>query len=127
MNNSRNRGRQPPLVASPKYPWRSYSPLRTHDFIVAPSESPSHLRVFVCRKCDRRFKFNAGDHTTWAVARDANSSALQDAVNTRWLSEPCVGRREADEADGKLIKGRARAKSARGKTAVALAGRSSER
>ncbi len=126
--NSRNRGTQPTLPASPKYPWRSYSPLRTHDFIEAFfPESPPPLRVFICRSCDRRFKFDASDHTTWAVARDENLSALQDAVNTRWLSEPCAGRRETDEADNKLIKGRRRAKNARDKATVDPTERSSDR
>lgn len=103
---TRNRKKAPPLTASPKYPWRSYSPLRTHDFteeILSHTSPP--LRVFICRSCDRRFKFDAFDHTTWAVASDAKFSALQEAVNRRWLSEPCTGRRNPDSADFKLIKG----------------------
>jgi hypothetical protein len=104
--NPRNRKNTPPLTASPKYPWRSYSPLRTHDFIeeIIPQTSPP-LRVFICQSCDRRFKFDAVDHTTWAVASDAKLSALQEAVNRRWLAEPCAGRRNPDSEDYKLIKG----------------------
>lgn len=103
--NSRDRREAPSLVASPKYPWRSYSPLRTHDFIEAPpSGSSPPLRVFICRSCDRSFKFDVGARMTWAIAKDERLSALQDAVNRRWLSETCVGRSDTNEADRKLIK-----------------------
>lgn len=62
-------------------------------------------RVFVCRSCDRRFKFDSVTFTTWAIARDENLSPLQDAVSSRWLSEKCIGqRRDGDEADFKRIK-----------------------
>lgn len=104
--NSTNIRKRPPLQASPKYPWRSYSPLRTHDFIEGLfPESSRPLRVFICRSCDRRFKFDKDTHTTWAIGRDERLSPLHGTVNTRWLSEPCAGRRrQADEEDFKRIK-----------------------
>ncbi|MBI2963562.1 MAG: hypothetical protein HYY35_07390 [Deltaproteobacteria bacterium] len=88
-----------PLAASPKYPWRSYSPLRTHDFVAGPfPRSARRVRVFICRSCGRRFQFDEDARTTRAVGRDG-CSPLQSAVNIRWLSEPCAGRRRASDAE----------------------------
>jgi hypothetical protein len=98
--------KSPPAQLSPKYPWRSYSPLRTHDFVEGIFKSSPSLRFFVCRRCDRRFRFDPDEHTTWAVGTDENLSALHSAANRRWLSEQCVGQRsEVDREDSKRIKG----------------------
>lgn len=96
----------PPLQLSPKYPWRSYSTLRTHDFIEeAFAEDLRPLRVFVCRSCSRRFTFDSETRVTWAIAADEKRSALQNGVSSRWLSEHCAGRRSAaDEKHSKRIK-----------------------
>jgi hypothetical protein len=97
---------QPPLQASLKYPWRSYRPLRTHDFVEGlPSRRPSPHTVFVCRRCDRRFKFDPDTRATWAVGRDADFSDLEDAVTARWVAEPCLGKRQkSDDEDFKRTK-----------------------
>lgn len=93
----------PPLEASPKYPWRSYSTLRTHDFIeLFPGERLKPLRFFVCRSCDRRFKFDPDRRTTRAIAESL--SELHDSVASRWLAERCTGQRSpADERDATKV------------------------
>ena len=84
----------------PKYPWKSYSPLRTHDFgdtVFRDGEEPGDL--FVCRTCERRFKFDSDAHRTWAVGKGRSSPALHDSVSSRWISEPCSGVPSAKDAD----------------------------
>ena len=87
----------------PKYPWRSYSPLRTHDFedgILLKGREPR--RLFVCRTCLRRFKYDSWARTTWAVGKAQGFPPLENSVNNRWISERCAGGpgRE-DEEDSK--------------------------
>ena len=91
----------------PKYPWKNYSPLRTHDF----DEGVAHNGVqpgvlFVCRNCLRRFKFDPGAHTTWAVGAPSDDFlALRDSVTRRWVSEWCSGGPATGDAeDSKQIK-----------------------
>lgn len=90
----------------PKYPWKSYSPLRTHDFdeaVFVDGNQPGQL--FVCRNCGRRFKFDSGEHRTWAVGKGQTFAALQDAISSRWISEACAGGpNKHDENDSKRIK-----------------------
>jgi hypothetical protein len=90
----------------PKYPWKSYSPLRTHEFddgVFRDGVDPGHL--FVCRNCHRRFKFDSGAHRTWAVGKGRRYLPLQDAVSGRWISEPCSGGPNAkDEEDSARVK-----------------------
>ena len=90
----------------PKYPWKSYSPLRTHDFdegLLTEGSQPGVL--FVCRNCSRRFKFDSMARRTWAVGEGNNYLALQDAVSRRWISETCSGGpNDGDAADSKRIK-----------------------
>ena len=89
-----------------KYPWKSYSPLRTHDFddgVLVKGRQPGQL--FICRNCRRRFKFDAAERRTWAVAGGRGFPALQDAVSSRWVAEFCTGGPSAhDEDDSKRIK-----------------------
>jgi len=93
----------------PKYPWRFYSPLRTHDFddgVLLKGREPGQL--FVCRNCLRRFKYDSWAHTTWAVGKGRGFSALESSVSSRWLSEYCAGGpSHADEQDSKRTKMRA--------------------
>jgi len=93
----------------PKYPWRSYSPLRTHDFddgLVVKGREPGQL--FVCRNCQRRFKYDSSMHETWAVGKARSFLALESAVSLRWISEGCAGGPSlADEDDSKRVKRRA--------------------
>lgn len=95
-----------PIVAAPKYPWRVHSPLRTHDFVdESDDHGPMGMRVFACRSCGRRFMYDPGMHETWAIARDAKSSPLQDSVSSRWVAQRCTGKViPADEKDAKRIK-----------------------
>ena len=91
----------------PKYPWKPYSPLRTHDFddgVFHDGEEPGNL--FVCRNCHRRFKFDPYEHRTWAVGNAGSSYlALQDAVTRRWISETCSGGpNKTDTQDSKRLK-----------------------
>jgi len=92
----------------PKYPWRFYSPLRTHDFddgVALKGREPGQL--FVCRNCGRRFKYDAETHVTWAVGKGRNFSALDRAVSLRWITEQCAGGPSgADEDDSKRLKSR---------------------
>jgi hypothetical protein len=89
-----------------KYPWKSYSPLRTHDFddgVLVNGGQPGQL--FVCRNCGRRFKFDSTARRTWAVGKGRSFPALQDAITSRWISEACTGGpNEHDESDSKRIK-----------------------
>jgi len=93
----------------PKYPWRSYSPLRTHDFdegVLLNGREPGML--FVCRNCLRRFKYDSSEHRTWAVGKARGFSALESSVSARWLSEVCAGGPSStDEEDSKRIRSRA--------------------
>lgn len=90
----------------PKYPWKSYSPLRTHDFddaVFHDGHEPGNL--FICRNCHRRFKFDSDEHRTWAVGKGRSYLALKDAVTSRWISEPCSGGpNKTDAEDSKRLK-----------------------
>jgi hypothetical protein len=92
----------------PKYPWRSYSPLRTHDFddgVPLKGREPGQL--FICRNCQRRFKYDSSMHATWAVGKAPRFLGLDSSVTRRWLSEGCAGGpSHADEDDSKRIKRR---------------------
>ena len=92
----------------PKYPWRDYSPLRTHDFddgVRLKGREPGEL--FICRKCRRRFKYEPETRITWAVGNDRSYSALQDAVSSRWVSEPCpLAPNPADREDSRRLRKR---------------------
>ena len=92
----------------PKYPWRMYSPLRTHEFddgVSLKGQEPGQL--FVCRTCGRRFKYDAVAHTTWAVGKGQGYSALQSSVTSRWITEYCAGNpSRADEEDSKRFRSR---------------------
>jgi hypothetical protein len=87
----------------PKYPWRFYSPLRTHDFgdgVLLKGREPG--RLFVCRNCLRRFKYDSSAHTTWAVGKARGFPALDSSVSSRWISEQCTGGpAHEDEEDSK--------------------------
>jgi len=92
----------------PKYPWQPYSPLRTHDFddgVFVDGPQPGNL--FVCRNCNRRFKFDSAAHKTWAVGKGRTYFALHDSVSSRWITQPCSGSpNEQDEEDSKRVKPR---------------------
>jgi hypothetical protein len=92
----------------PKYPWQSYSPLRTHDFddgLPVKGKEPGQL--FVCRNCQRRFKYDSSTHTTWAVGKPRSFLALEGSISRRWVGEWCAGGPNvADEADSKRTKRR---------------------
>ena len=90
----------------PKYPWKSYSPLRTHDFADGVFlDGPEPGDLFVCRNCHRRFKFDSDVHRTWAVGKGRSYLPLHDAVSSRWISEPCSGGpNEKDKEDSKRLK-----------------------
>jgi hypothetical protein len=89
-----------------KYPWKSYSPLRTHDFDDGvPLNGSQPGQLFVCRNCGRRFKFDSEARRTWAVGKGRSFLALQDTISSRWISEACAGGpNEHDESDSKRIK-----------------------
>ena len=90
----------------PKYPWKPYSPLRTHDFDEGLALEGGDL--FVCKTCGRRFKFNREAHRTWAVGDGKGYLPLQDSVSSRWIAEPCSGGPNArDVQDSKRVKTRA--------------------
>ena len=97
------------LEESPRYPWRSYSLLRTHDFVEMFREAGAQpFRFFECRTCGRRFRFDSESRLTRAIAQDPKLSELHASVSSRWLAERCAGRRtEADEQDAKKLKRRA--------------------
>jgi len=100
----------PTLEPAPKYPWRAYSPLRTHDFVDESRSKDSSERVFACRSCGRRFMYDPSMHETWAIAADAKSSPLQSAVSSRWIAQRCLGKWvESDEKDRRRIKAPRRA------------------
>ncbi len=90
----------------PKYPWRSYNPLRTHDFddgVLLKGREPG--RLFVCRNCLRRFKYDATERRTWAVGNGRSFPALESSVNTRWVLEGCTGGPgESDQEDSKRLR-----------------------
>ena len=90
----------------PKYPWKSYSPLRTHEFDDGVStQGPEPGVLFICRSCSRRFKFDSIARRTWAVGEGRSYLALQDAVSRRWVSESCSGEPNEDDAeDSKQVK-----------------------
>jgi len=92
----------------PKYPWRFYSPLRTHDFddgVPLKGREPGQL--FVCRNCGRRFKYDSVAHLTWAVGKGREFSALASSVSSRWISEQCAGGpSRTDEEDSKRLRSR---------------------
>jgi hypothetical protein len=87
----------------PKYPWRFYHPLWTHDFgdgILLKGREPG--RLFVCRNCFRRFKYDSLAHRTWAVGKALSFPPLENSVNSRWMSEQCAGGPgHEDEEDSK--------------------------
>jgi hypothetical protein len=92
----------------PKYPWRVYSPLRTHDFddgVQLKGREPGEL--YICRKCLRRFKFDSLGRVTWAVAKDREYSALETSISNRWISEQCAqAPGPADEEDSRRVRRR---------------------
>jgi len=93
----------------PKYPWKTYSPLRTHDFddgVSMNGAQPGDL--YVCKNCGRRFKFDRDMHRTWAVGTGQRYLALHDSISSRWIAESCSGGPNANDAeDSKRIKLRA--------------------
>jgi hypothetical protein len=75
-----------------EYPWKGYSPLRSHDFSEGHSSSPFEPgQLFTCRNCYRGFKYDPRTQKTWAVGRDERCSPLDSSVNRRWLAEDCPG------------------------------------
>jgi hypothetical protein len=82
---------------SPRYPWRSYSVLRTHDFVELAPGAGEQARLFLCRACARAFKFDASLRRTWAVTRDGRHAPLPRAVSERWVAERCTGRQRAGD------------------------------
>ena len=78
---------------SPSYPWRSYRVLRTHDFIERTNGQSVPFRIFHCRTCERRFKFDTVTHATFAIASDAADTTLPSAVGERWVAERCPGQK----------------------------------
>jgi hypothetical protein len=92
----------------PRSPWRFCSPLRSHDFDDgAPLKGREPGRLFVCRNCLRRFKFDSSAQRTWAVGKGRGFRALERSVSGRWLSEECAGGpSHADEEDSKRIASR---------------------
>ncbi|MGH7803151.1 MAG: hypothetical protein ACREQJ_02285 [Candidatus Binatia bacterium] len=79
--------------ASPSYPWRSYRVLRTHDFIESvPRSEARSFRIFICRDCHRRFKFDTVTLATSAIGKDEQFSSLPNDVGSRWLTERCPGK-----------------------------------
>lgn len=94
------------LRPAPKYPWRTYSALRTHDFVdESDDDADATRRVFACRTCGRRFMYDAEMHETWAIAEDAQKTPLQEAVSSRWVAQRCAGKRlEADREDSRRVK-----------------------
>jgi len=93
----------------PKSPWRFYSPLRSHDFDDGvPKKGREPGRLFVCRNCLRRFKYDSSTRTTWAVGKGRRFAALESSVSGRWVGESCAGGPgQADEEDSKRIVPRA--------------------
>jgi hypothetical protein len=71
--------------------WKSYDPLRTHDFGAGFLNVSEVGQLFICRNCHRGFKYDPGTQRTWAIGRDKRCSALESSVNRRWLAEPCAG------------------------------------
>lgn len=84
---------------SPRYPWRSYSVLRTHDFVELAPGDGEPARLFLCRTCARAFKFDPSLRRTWAVAREGRHVALPRAASERWVAERCTGERRAGDDD----------------------------
>jgi hypothetical protein len=85
-------GSEPSVNRMTQSVWKSYEALRTHDFgdgFFLNVSEPGQL--FVCQNCYRGFKYDARSHRTWAVGTDKLCSALDGAVNARWLTEPCAG------------------------------------
>jgi hypothetical protein len=75
-----------------QYLWKSYDPLRSHDFgegRFLDTSEPGQL--FICRNCYRAFKYDPRTERTWAVGRDERCSPLDGPVNQRWLAEHCAG------------------------------------
>ena len=93
----------------PKYPWKTYSPLRTHEFEDGiPLDGAQPGQLFECKNCGRRFKFDREEHRTWAVGKGRSYLALHDSISSRWIAEPCSGGPNANDAeDSKRVKLRA--------------------